>query len=144
MPRDLRQELDEFDGQLPVSWIPAVGDILVGTVARYDSGTTHFGTYPICVVHDEQTGQEMSIWIFHHVLLDEFRKRRPKVGERVGVKRLQDAQTADGQRYRRYAVRVDREEADVPDLDQYSAPADAPPPEPEPTVAQRLDDDLPF
>jgi hypothetical protein len=142
--RDIRKELEEFDGATPVSWVPTVGAILVGQVARYDSGTTHFGTYPICVVYDEETGQEVSVWIFHQVLLDEFRKRRPKVGERVGIKRLPDGQTAEGQRYRRYAVRVDREEEPVPDLTNYSPPSDMAPPEIEREAEPLGQDYLPF
>lgn len=147
--RDLRGELEDFDGEYPESWIPAVGDILVGEVLRYSRGTTNWGSYPICVLRDERTGEERSVWLMHTVLLDEFRKQRPKVGERVGVKRLPDA---DGGRYRRYALRIDRPEPDASDLLEDAEPADfvpesqpgpQPDPEPPPPIGEP-EDDLPF
>lgn len=120
--RDLRGELEDFDGEYPESWIPRVGDILVGTVRRYDSGTTDYGTYPIAVIEDEK-GAERGVWLLHTVLREEFKEKRPKPGERVGVKRLPDSEKG----YKRYALRVDRDEPEVPDFDGFADPGDVPP-----------------
>lgn len=144
----LRDELEDFDGEYPESWIPDVGDILVGEVLRYDSGSTDYGRHPICVLEDEATGEERGVWLLHTVLLEEFKQRRPKPGERVGIKRLPDAEKG----YKRYAVRVDREEPEVPDFDAFSDPGDVPPGEdptdPEDDFSEDAlmggDDDLPF
>ena len=123
MSRDLRRELHDFDGTYPTSWKPRVGDMLVGPIARYSSGTTDYGTYPIAVISDEESQELWSVWLVHTVLRDEFRKQRPKVGERVGVKRLPDADKG----YKRYVLRVDRPEPDVPDFDAFAAPGDVAP-----------------
>jgi hypothetical protein len=120
--RDLRIELEREDGTYPESWRPQPGDILVGTIEKYDRASTSYGTYNIAVLRDEQ-GALHSVWLMHAVLLDEFRKLRPRPGERLGIKRLEDAERG----YRRYAVRVDREPgSDIPDFDAAPA-ADAPP-----------------
>lgn len=120
--RDLRGELEGFDGEYPDSWKPSVGEIIVGEVQRYSSGSTDYGTYPICILLDEETGEERGVWLLHTVLRDEFEEKRPKPGERVGIKRLPDAEKG----YKRYAVRVDREEPEVPEFDAYDDPGDVP------------------
>ena len=110
-----REELEAFDGTFPEGWRPKVDDLLVGKILRYDEGWTKHGECPICLVEDEEAGGLRAVWIFHAVLLDEFRKKRPKVGERIGIKRLPNA--AKG--YWRYELRVDREEPDVPDFSRF-------------------------
>lgn len=142
--RDLRGELQDWDGEYPSSWIPAVGDILVGEVLRYSKGTTEYGQYPIVVLADEETGEERSVWLLHTVLLREFQEQKPRIGERVGVKRLPDSEKG----YRRYALRVDRPEPEPDDLLEEATPADfVPEPDPEPPApppGPPPDDDLPF
>lgn len=120
--RDLRGELEDFDGY-PESWRPDVGEIIVGEVLRYDSGHTEYGEYPIAVLRDKSTGEERGVWLMHTVLRDEFEEKRPKPGERVGIKRLPDADKG----YKRYAVRVDRDEPEMPEFDDYAEPGDVPP-----------------
>jgi hypothetical protein len=157
--RDLRAELEGEDGTYPEAWRPEVGEILVGELTGYDQGTTPYGPAVIARVVDEATGETWSVWLIHHVLLDEFRKLRPKPGERVGLKRLEDAD-----HYRRYSVRVDRPQDELPDLlevaaqeglpgaqpprespGQHSAPPPPPraAPQPSPPITEP-DDDLPF
>ncbi|MDA2927996.1 hypothetical protein MYX78_12335, partial [Acidobacteria bacterium AH-259-G07] len=66
--RDLRSELQNFDGTFPESWKPDIGDILVGTLVRYDSGYTDYGEYLIAVIQDDETGEKRSVWLLHEVL----------------------------------------------------------------------------
>ena len=119
---DFREELEAFDGTFPEGWKPKVGDVLVGKILRYDKGWTDYGECPICLVEDEEAEGPRAVWIFHTVLVSEFEKKRPKVGERIGIKRLPDA--AKG--YRRYALRIDREEPDVLDFSRFGRPNDVP------------------
>ncbi len=119
---DFREELEAFDGTFPEGWRPKVEDVIVGKVLRYDTGWTKHGECPICLMEDEEAGEPRAVWIFHTVLLDEFRKKRPKVGERIGIKRLPDA--AKG--YWRYELRVDREEPDLPDFSRFGPPDGVP------------------
>ena len=115
---DFREELEAFDGTFPEGWRPKVGDVLVGKILRHDKGSTDYGECKICRMEDEEAGEPRAVWIFHTVLLDEFKKKLPKVGERIGIKRLPDA--AKG--YRRYVLWVDREEPDVPDFSRFGPP----------------------
>ena len=126
--RDLRDELEKFDGTYPESWRPEVGEILVGTIVRYETGSTNYGSYPICVVRDEQSGAERSVWLLHAVLRDEFEKQKPLPGERCGIKRLPDSD----KNYKRYVVRIDRDQPDLPDFSQFAPAGDVPPEEPGP------------
>ena len=59
------------------------------------------------------------------VLIDQFKKLRPKPGERVGIKRVADSEKG----YARYVVKVDRpEEIQVPDWDSLGASKERTPP----------------
>ena len=136
--RDLRTELENFDGEFPESWIPKVGEILVGTFIRYDPAFTRYGACHIAVVRDEESGEERSVWLLHAVLRREFAKQRPKRGEHLGIKRLSD----DGdKRYKRYALRIDRKEGDAPDFEKSEKPGDADDDQEDGPVN---DDDVPF
>ena len=136
---DFRSGLEDSDGEFPESWRPEVGDLLVGTVVRYETSTTQYGDAHICVVKDEITGNDRSVWLLYTVLRGEFKKQRPMPGERVGVKRLADA--AKG--YRRYVVLVDRQERQIPDFDAFGESGDAELDHPD-TEKLEITDDIPF
>ena len=121
--RNLRDELERFDGTYPKSWKPKIGDIITGTIVRYTSGTTDFGEYPIVVIEEEDSHELRSVWLMHLVLREQFKKLRPKIGERVGIKRLPDSDKG----YKRYALRVDREEPSVLDVDRFAPTGDVAP-----------------
>lgn len=106
MPRDLEHELNEFDGRYPPAWKPAAGDVLVGRIVRYGEGRGKFGPIRTAIL-ERSDGSRVSLWIGSEVLLDQFRKARPKAGETVGVKYL-GRDEAKG--YHRWHVLVDREE----------------------------------
>jgi len=126
MSRDLRHELEGFDGTYPTTLKIAPGEIFVGIVQRFETGPTAFGPQPIMVCADEKTGEECSIWLLHTVLRNEIAKQKPLAGERIGLKRLPDHETKG---YARWVLRVDRDGADglssgaPPDFSSF-APAD--------------------
>jgi hypothetical protein len=108
MPRDLERELDEQSNQWPDSWRPRDGEILCGRVVRYATGPTKYGTCHTCIL-ERDDGARVSVWLSSTVLLDLFRKERPKVGERVGIKSL-GKHPEKG--YRRWSLVVDRPDAE--------------------------------
>jgi len=116
--RDIRDELERFDGTFPEAWIPEPGDILVGEILRYDVGPTAYGRFPVATIADEETGEELSVWLLHTALRSSFAQLRPRIGERIGIRRLEDGTgDATGHTYRRFLVRVDRPEGELLDLE---------------------------
>ena len=49
------------------------------------------GFYNEFIVEDEENGGPRCVWLFHKVLREKFTEQSPKVGERIGIKRLPDA-----------------------------------------------------
>jgi hypothetical protein len=129
-----------LDGEYPKAWKPKVGELLVGRLICYDSGVTDYGQVPIAIVESDENGEQRAGWMLHHVLRDEFRKKRPHPGERIGIKRLPDA--AKG--YKRYVLRVDRREAQVPNFDQFAPTGDVAPEDQGKLDQPEHDGDLPF
>lgn len=119
--RDLMKELDEFDGTYPESWRSKPGDKIEGIVRRYDQGESPYGPRWIVVLECQNAGGEpylSSVWLSHAVLVDRFKKLRPKVGERLAIKRLDDHPDKG---YARFNVLVDRPGAEVPNWDMIEA-----------------------
>jgi len=141
MPRDLKQEMEEFDGEYPRSWKPQVGEIIVGKVLRYEQGNTEYGPCWIVVIHDEETKEDRSCWMIHKVMRSEFKKQKPQVGERVALKRL-----PDHPEYKRYALRVDRNEPvdNLPDFESFESVNDTTQEEGITGQPSLMKDDLPF
>lgn len=116
--------------EYPESWKADTGDFVGGIVKRYSQGTTEYRgetrQHPICILEvekisggaDVRPGEEVGVWLIHTVLLGEFSEKRPKPGERVGIRKVP---TPQGKDYHNYVVRVDREteDEDVPDFDRY-------------------------
>jgi len=109
--RDLQRELDADNGVYPESWKPKPGDSITGVVVRYAKGPTPYGERWIVVLRvapTETHGEYLAgVWLSHKVLVDLFKRMRPKKGEAVAIKRLED--NADPH-YARYVVKVDRPE----------------------------------
>lgn len=109
--RDLRTELEEFDGY-PPSWRFKEGDIVVGRILSYQQAQTNYGPGWVCVIEEEKLGR-LSIWLTSVVLVDCFRKLKPRIGERIGIRCLGRDPMKD---YWRFALKVDRPQAE-PDFE---------------------------
>ncbi|MGD0254763.1 MAG: hypothetical protein ABSB99_04290 [Acidimicrobiales bacterium] len=130
---DLRARLER--GGAP-GWRPAVGDVVVGTVVEIDEAVSNYGegTYPIITVCGEDKS-EVAIHGFHSVLKSEIARKKPAVGDLLGVKYLG---VPEGKKYEAYRVRVERAETPV-DWDTMAAQAEG-----ELTDAPAFDDEEPF
>lgn len=154
---DLRQRLEDEPEIQPRAWRGGPGEVICGTVISYGTGTaqTQKGpkVHPTVIIETDEA-ELVKVWLLHQVLLDEFREQRPKPGERVGIKRLEDSSKG----YARYTVIVDREDSDpLAILDRYGDAGDVPRDDRRAALAsarthregneeteQELDDDLPF
>lgn len=111
---NLRDELERDTGDYPPSWTPKEGDVICGPILRYSKVTTRFQTEAlVCVIDDDQAGA-LAVWLTSCVLLDQFKRLRPKVGEVIGLKYLGKHPEKE---YHRYLTRVDRPEEAEPDFD---------------------------
>lgn len=104
--RNLRHELEEFNGQYSPSWKLEEGAIVVGKITSYSQALTSYGECWVCTIEEESSGP-LSIWLTSTVLIDHFKKLKPQVGERIGIKCL-GKHPEKG--YWRFIVRVDRPE----------------------------------
>jgi hypothetical protein len=88
MMRNLQKELETWDGTYPEAWRPKPGEILVGFIENYDEGHTSYGPVRTVVVAEEETGRKLTLWLTSTVLLNLFRRHKPRPGERIGLKYL--------------------------------------------------------
>ena len=116
---NLRDRLREDTGEYPPSWRPEAGDVVSGELLRYSTAPSIYGEQKVCVIDDEEIGP-VTVWLNSTVLLDEFKRLRPKVGETVGIK-CHGKHPDKG--YWRFRVDVDRGESPAePDWDKIEAP----------------------
>ena len=115
---------DRLEQGLPSAWRPDQDDpaTLVGQVISIDVGESDYGRYPIIVVRKED-GEEKTVHGFHSVLQSELMKKRPQIGEKVGLKFLGDVPGAT-RSYKGYRVEVEREHGASFDWNAIGAPAD--------------------
>ena len=118
---DLKHKLETWSGY-PPAWKPQAGEVLVGTVTGYDIGESSFGRVHTCMIETEE-GKRFSLWLSSKVLLSQFQKYRPKVGERIGLK-YQGRDEAKG--YHRYRLVVDRPETAAPTFDELGGEEEGP------------------
>ncbi|MFQ5823260.1 MAG: hypothetical protein ACE5JB_04315 [bacterium] len=114
--RNLNDELDKND-RYPPSWYLSEGAKVIGKIAAYKKAYTSYGSAWVCQIEDEKKGL-LSVWLTHTVLLDQFKRLKPKIGERVGIKCLGKHQE---KKYWQFRVVVDREEAEVPIFEEIQA-----------------------
>jgi hypothetical protein len=117
--RDLAAELDDDDGTFAESWKPRAGDKITGVLVRYDEAQGAFGPCPVAIIdalNDVGVPYPVTVWIGPAMLRSEFKKVKPKPGERIGIKRFKDSEKG----YARYRVIVDR-----PDEKQFEPNWDA-------------------
>lgn len=67
-------------------WRPEPGDVLKGTVVDITSGSSEFGRYPIVVLSNKDSGQEVAVHAFHHTLKNRLIEMRPKVGHELTIR----------------------------------------------------------
>jgi hypothetical protein len=105
----IRSLYDILEGweEAPLAWKPVPGEVLVGTVAAYDTYVGKYGESKVCILRDQAEDTLISVYLSPTVLFNEFKKIRPKIGEKVGIRYLGKAEGDDG--YHRYKVVVDRE-----------------------------------
>lgn len=74
--------------ELPEGWRPTEGSMLVGRIVSSTRGWSDQSQsyYPILVVNDESTGQDVSVHCFHAALQRRLAGLRPKNGERIAIK----------------------------------------------------------
>ena len=112
----LRDELENYEGR-PDTWKPKVGDILDATVVEYDeSPCCKFEPCQICTVRDRENDALLSIFVSPVVLRREFARVKPRIGERMLIKRLPDAGQA-----KIFRVMMDRQQPD-PTVPDFGAP----------------------
>lgn len=116
------------------------GDMITGKLlavrtafdANYKSGR-----YPVLVIaSDDHKGEARSVHVFHLQLQTALNDKRPKIGDRVGIKRVADRESGTtGNTYRNYVVMVEGEtDSSAVDWDTILHEE----------VTRDRDDDLPF
>lgn len=112
------RSLDDRLDSTAEAWKPKAGEKLIGAVVDVDSRTTEYGTYPIVTLRTD-TGDELAFHAYHTVAKNEFAKRQPRLGERIGIKYI-------GKSDKGYeAYRIVFEAAAPPDWDRIGAEAEA-------------------
>jgi hypothetical protein len=107
------------------AWLHDPGDQLVGTIADVDQRDSGYGVYPTVtiVVEEDSTenggqpiepGDERVLHAFRTVPRNELAKRRPQVGDRIGVKYLGKAEGRDYEAYKVVLELAERPEAEWP------------------------------
>jgi hypothetical protein len=105
MAHALYDRLERWD-DFPPAWKPVPGEILVGTVEGYDTWEGKYGPVKVVILRDEAGGALVSVYLSSMVLLQEFRKLRPRPGETVGIRYLGKDEDRG---YHKYKVMVDRD-----------------------------------
>jgi hypothetical protein len=110
--------------QTPIPWKPEVGDELEGTVLEVDEYEGDHGPYPVVLVGTDD-GKKVTVYGSRSVLMSKLAKKRPRVGDRIGIKYLG---YPEGKSYHNYNVEVDPVDPVAqpePDWDSMAANADA-------------------
>ena len=137
--RNLDEELDNEEGnEYPPTWYLAEGSKIVGKIKRYDKAYTIYGEAWICQIEDDEKGL-LSVWLTHAVLIDRFKKLKPKLGERIAIKCFGKHSE---KKYWRFKVIMDRLEPEIPDFENMQVLDKEPESVKDPE--NDFDDELPF
>jgi hypothetical protein len=84
-----------------------VGDKVIGVVVDIDERLSDFneGPYPLVTINRDDDNTEVAVHCFHTVLKQEIAKKRPQVGDHIGIKYLG---IPDGRKYELYKVVLER------------------------------------
>jgi hypothetical protein len=144
---------ERLDAPDPTTWRPddpSEGHpaLLIGELLSVQEGMTKsYGPKQIAVIRDVE-GQLWSVWLLHTVLVNEFFRQQPRLGEMVAIRWEGRVSPEGGAAYEKYSVVVDRPGGQVAWRDAEGGRAEpvaaAPPPfagaqpEPAPPVPQPL------
>jgi len=139
---------------LPEGWRPEEGDLVIGKILSMTKGWSDYqqSYYPILVIHNELTDEDIAIHGFHFVMLDRLTSLRPKVGERIGIKMGPKIPLKGNpkQSVQTYTIKVDGRSEDI-DWDDIQSPRTQPTSEQDrlrqtsiPVTDVQSDDDIPF
>jgi len=78
-------DLDERLEAQTEPWMPEPGDKIVGRIVELSTLESQYGEYPLIIVATDD-GREFAIHCFRTVLKNEVAKKRPQIGDRIGVK----------------------------------------------------------
>lgn len=142
------REKDTFRDDLTKDYAPAFvfedpDTVLVGTVRDITTGYDpewQEGEYPIIVLENEETGEDVSVHCFHRTMISQLAKENPNIGDRLGIVFKGERKGAK-RTYKDFRVKVERPEgsrsfSDVAGAIRQEASDATPEPEGE--------DDLPF
>ncbi len=102
-----RQAAEDDDGSYAEPVKLAVNEILFGVLEDWDKRSTTYGKYDVALVRDEDTDELRALWVMYTVLIEEFKRVNPQIGERLSVKRHADGVSESGTKYRRFRVKVE-------------------------------------
>jgi len=138
----LANRLDSF----PEAWKPQPGEKLIGKLVDLDLRNSEYGPpYPILTVLDE-AGHEWAWHAFHTMARNEVAKRRPQIGEQVGISYHGKGTAAPGMNApERWRLLVDRPRELQPPIDWEAVAPDATQADDTTSAtAPAADDEIPF
>jgi len=107
----LRHQVEIDDGSLPERWNPEdlPGAMLVGTLLRYETIVTDFGSSQVAVIEDEDDGTVYGVALFRSVLKKRFDTLEPRPGDRLGLKYvgLAEPRVKGANAYHNYVLKVE-------------------------------------
>ncbi len=120
MDNDINSRLDRENAP---GWRPSVGNKVSGEIVAIDMLPSAYGQpdYPVITIRQDDVS-EVAVHCFHEVLRREVARRKPEVGDTIGIKYLG---RPDGRRYEAYKVVLDKAEPVEPDWDSIAKQADA-------------------
>ena len=110
---NLIARLEQWD-RWPPAWEPAVGEILAGVVLDYSEGESPYGKCHVVVVDVQarrlngktiEHPKRFAVWLSKAVLLKEFQRVRPGIGQVIAIKYVSEPNT--GCAYHQYKVLAD-------------------------------------
>jgi len=103
----MREEL-EAQERVAQEWQPEEGEILLGTLLYTQQITGEYGTTPIAMLEDADSGETVAVWLKHKILQREWEGRKPEPGDRIGIKYLGEESGKNG-KYHAYVLKVEHE-----------------------------------
>lgn len=104
---------EAFDAPEPTTWRPDDDSeghprLLIGELMAVQDGRTSWGERQIAVIRDTE-GRLWNVWLLHAVIIGEFVRQQPKLGEMLAISydgRVDGGSGASG--YEKYRLIVDR------------------------------------